>query len=45
MHGSIQKTVMEDKAFFNSKLHNQVDLIDYLTCDPQWPVCLFDFTF
>jgi len=35
---------MTDSSF-NNQLHSQSDLIDYMTCDESWPICIFDFSF
>ena len=44
MYASIQKSTMTDKMF-NTSLHQQSDLIDYIQCDPNWPICIFDYSF
>jgi hypothetical protein len=46
MHSSIQKTVMEDRNFTAGRsAFARNNIVDYLTCDTQWPVCLLDFSF
>ena len=44
LHSGIQKTVMTSPLFVN-KFHKPGDIIDYLTCDKNWAMCLFDFGF
>lgn len=44
MYSSIQKSTMTDKMF-NTSLHQQSDLIDYIQCDRNWPICIFDYSF
>lgn len=44
LHSGIQKTVMNSPLFVN-KFHRPNDIVDYLTCDPNWAMCLLDFGF
>ena len=44
LHSGIQKTVMSSDLFVN-KFHKAADILDYLTCKPDWAMCLFDFGF
>ena len=44
MHAGIQKTVMNSPLFVN-KFHKPIDILDYLTCNPNWAMCLLDFGF
>ena len=35
---------MNNDMFVN-QMHSQSDLIDYITCNKNWPICFFDFPF